>query len=186
MNINSKKSIQKEIANPIATAKKHWVVYILPVLLIISGTFLLNADSMMARVAGGVIVLAALIRIIQVSNTRWHLTENNLFIQSGVFRKKYEQVPVFDLYKSDASSTKIGKALNFGSITARRRSDHCTGLRHSIVANPKQFSSHIESVVRKSPAHELNKIYGLKEKCVISENEYNIMRLGFITREHLS
>lgn len=183
----SKKAFKENYGNPIATAKKHWVVYILPLLLIACGTALLYMSELLPKILGTVMIIGGVIRIVQIAAVKWHLTEEHLFIESGMGkRKKFQQVPVYDIYRSSASTNRVGKVFNFGTITAKRRSEHCTGLRHSIISNPKQFHSHIHSLVQKSPAKDLNHIYELKEKGIISESEYNLMKLGYVTKHHLS
>jgi hypothetical protein len=183
----SKKSFKKDYGTPIATAKKHWVVYILPLLLIASGIALLGSNEISIKVTGGILILGSLLRAIQIAGEKWHLTKDHLFIERGMGPKKtYQKVPVTDLYRSSTSTNKIGRALNFGSVTAKRRSDHCSGLRHSIISNPKQFHLHINALVQNSPAKDLNKFYELKEHGIITDNEYNIIKLGYITNHHLS
>ena len=183
----SKKSFKKDLGTPITTAKKHWVAYILPLLLTASGIALLSTNEGLLKVTGGILLLGSVIRMIQIGSEKWHLTEEHLFIERGIGPKKtYQKVPVTDLYKSSTSTNKIGRKLNFGSVTAKRRSDHCTGLRHSIISNPKQFHLHISTVVQNSSAKDLNKFYELKEHGIITENEYDIIKLGYITKHHLS
>jgi hypothetical protein len=187
MKTYSKKSFRENFGTPIATAKKHWVVYLLPLILIAAGVSLLYMSEILPKVLGTIMILGGAFRMIQIASVKWHLTEDHLFIESGIGRgKKYQQVPVYDIYKSSTSTTKVGRVFNFGTVVAKRRSEHCTGLRHSIVSNPKQFHSHIHTLVQKSPAKDLNQIYELREKGLISESEYNVMKLGYITQHHLS
>ena len=184
----SKKKRSKKNIQPVATAKKHWIVYILPSAFVIAGIVLLNGEQMFFRAAGLLVILFGFYRILSKANEKWHLTESHLIIEDGIlpWSKKYQEVSVHDIYKTDSEAHPRLKRFKVGKVKARRRADDCSGLHHSYIANPEQFSNQLQLMVQKLPSNNLNTLYELKEKGAISEHEYNLIRLGHITQQHLS
>lgn len=179
----SKKNYQ-----PIAIAKKHWIIYILPFLFIIAGIVFLNNDQLFFKIAGSAAVFAGLFYSLRKANEKWLLTEEHLVIQKGILPafRKYQEVPVHEIYKTYTETGKLGRFVNLASINTRRRADNCTGLRHSNIANADEFTNELQLMVQKLPSHGLNQVYELKEKGAISESEYNLIKLGHVTRQYLS
>lgn len=181
---SSKKKIQ-----PVATARKHWIVYILPTAFVIAGIILLNGEQVFFKGAGLLIMLFGFYRILAKANEKWHITDEHLVMEEGIlpWSKKYQEVPVHDIYKTHAEAhPKLKRYFNVGNVKTRRRADDCSGLHHSFIAAPDEFTSHLQLMVQKLPSNNLNTLYELKEKGAISEHEYNLMKLGHVTQQHLS
>lgn len=182
----NKKTNKKQ--TPLATAKKHWIVYVLPSLFVLAGLILLNNQAAAFKGAGLLVVLLGFSLILKKANEKWHLTDNHLIIEKGVlpWAKKYMEVPVADIYKTDFTPGKLSRFFKLGNINTRRRSEECTGFSSAFIANPDRFSGHVQLLVQKQPEHSLNQLFELKEKGMISEHEFNIIKLGHVTSRHLS
>ncbi|WP_423148435.1 hypothetical protein [Rubrolithibacter danxiaensis] len=188
MRTYNKKSKRQASTTPLVTAKKHWIVYVLPLLFTFSGFVFLSQGSIFAKVTGLVIIFFSLRYILRKASVKLHLTHDHLFIETGVLPwfKKYYEIPLFDVYKTSASINRIGRFLNNGTVSARNREDHTDIVSHINIANPQDFANQVNMLVQKLPVHDLNKLYELKERGAISEHEYNIMKLGFITHKYLA
>ncbi len=185
--MKKKKNLKKDY-RPVVTAKKHWIVYIFPTLFVIAGLILLNGEQPF-KLAGLAVTLFGFYQILSKASEKWHLTDQHLIIEKGILPglKKQHEISVQDIYKTHSNKTKLSKYFgDLGHITTRRRSDDCTGLNHSNIANPELFSRELQLRVQKLPSHNLNQVYELKEKGAISEKEYNLIKLGYVTQQHLS
>ncbi|WP_207425415.1 hypothetical protein [Pedobacter sp. SYSU D00535] len=183
------KKSSKKTYQPVITAKKHWIVYLLPSLLVAAGVILVLNDAVAAKVAGAVALVLGFYQILKKSNEKWHLTDEHLVMEKGVlpWAKEFQEVSVTEIYKTHTHPhPKLKKFLNVGHVRTQRRADDCTGFHHSYIANPQEFSSQLQAMVHKSPASNLNTLYELKEKGAISEKEYNLIKLGHVTQQFLS
>ncbi|PWG79814.1 hypothetical protein [Pararcticibacter amylolyticus] len=185
---------------PIATAKKHWIVYVVPSLLVFSGAILLSNGTVSLKTLGAALALAGVGLAVKRANEKWHLTENHLVMETGILPwfKNYIEVPVKDIYKTDFNTVKIDYKTSFrkiglkrhfnsiGNISTKRRDMQCRGFSASYIAHPEIFTRKMQLHVQKQPEHSLNQLFELKEKGAISEHEFNIMKLGHITKIHLS
>lgn len=189
MKKDKKKKAKKQNHQPVVTAKKHWIVYVVPTLIVCAGIVLFNNDTTFFKAAGFAVMLFGFYQILSKANEKWHLTDHHLVIEKGIlpWAKKYEEVSVQDIYKTNTNNTRLSKYFsNLGHLNTRRRADDCSGFSHSNIADPELFSKALELRVQSLPSHSLNQVYELKEKGAISEKEYNLIRLGHITQQHLS
>jgi hypothetical protein len=185
----TKQKTTKRDLKPVITAKKHWIVYVLPTVLVVAGLVLATGEETVMKAAGAAISLFGLVLILKRATEKWHLTDRHLVIEEGImpWAKKYHEVSVHDIYKTHTDANpRLKKLFNVGNVTARRRADNCLGFKHSFVANPEEFSNKLQTIVQKLPSNDLNTLYELKEKGAISESQYNVMKLGYITHQHLS
>lgn len=185
----AKQKSPKKDLKPLITAKKHWIVYVLPAVLVMAGLVLAIGEQPLFKAAGASLSLFGLFLILKRATEKWHLTDQHLIMEEGImpWTKKYHEVSVHDIYKTQTDSTpRLKKLFNVGSVKARRRADNCLGFKHSFVANPEEFSNKLQTIVQKLPSNDLNTLYELKEKGAISETQYNVMKLGYVTHQHLS
>lgn len=185
----TKQKAPKKDLRPVMTAKKHWIVYVLPAALVIAGLVLVLGEQPLFKAAGASLSLSGLFLVLKRGTEKWHLTEQHLIIEEGImpWAKNYHEVSVYDIYKTQTDANpRLKKLFNVGTVKARRRADNCLGFKHSFVANPEEFSNKLQTIVQKLPSNNLNTLYELKEKGVISESQYNVMKLGHITHQHLS
>ncbi|HEY1025068.1 MAG TPA: hypothetical protein VGE26_07885 [Sphingobacteriaceae bacterium] len=171
----------------IAYAKKHWIVYLFPVVFLAAGLYFITQDDTNSRLIGAVIALPALLRIVQASMVKWYLTPEYVVVQKGwPWSKKYEHIPVFELYKTDADNGKFSKFFNLGTLSAKGRENYTDQVKHINISNATAFSNEVTRVVQSSPAHPLNNAFELKEKGAISKEEYDLMKLGVMTHRYLA
>ncbi|MFD2164175.1 hypothetical protein ACFSJU_17330 [Paradesertivirga mongoliensis] len=185
----TKQKAPKKDLRPVMTAKKHWIVYILPAAVVIAGLALVTGEHPIFKAAGAGLSLFGLVLILKRATEKWHLTDQHLIIEEGImpWAKNYHEVSVHDIYKTQTDANpRLKKLFNVGTVKARRRADNCLGFKHSFVANPEEFSDKLQTIVQKLPSNNLNTLYELKEKGAISETQYNVMKLGHITHQHLS
>ncbi|WP_207533079.1 hypothetical protein [Desertivirga arenae] len=185
----SKKQEKAEVRRPepTITAQKHWIVYSAPAGLIAAGLILFLQDDTTFKIFGGVIAAAGLIWAISKANEKWHLTDQHLVMEKGVFSKKKHEISVHDIYQASAEHHKLSKYFRMGNVRTRRRADECSGFNHSFITNHEEFSKAIEHRVKKhATAHSLNQVYELKEKGAISSKEYDLIKLGHVTQQFLS
>ena len=188
MSTTKLKSPKKDL-KPVMTAKKHWIVYVLPTVFVIAGLVIVTGEQSLVKAAGASLSLSGLFLILKRATQKWHLTDQHLIIEEGImpWAKKYHEVSVHDIYKTQTEAhPRLKKLFNVGNVKARRRADSCLGLKHSFVANPEEFSNKLQTIVQKLPSNNLNTLYELKEKGAISETQYNVMKLGYVTHQHLS
>lgn len=185
----AKPQSSKKDLKPVMTAKKHWIVYILPTVFVLAGLVLVLGDQPLLKAAGAAVSLFGLFLIMKKATEKWHITDQHLIMEEGLmpWAKKYHEVSVQDIYKTQTNANpRLNRLFNVGNVKARRRADNCLGFTHSFMANPEEFSSKLQMMVQKLPSNNLNTLYELKEKGAISEAQYNVMKLGHVTHQHLS
>lgn len=184
----NKKATQAKHARPVITAKKHWIVYLFPLSVIAAGIALFLMPQLIAKIISAALLLMGFILLIKKLSFKWHVTTEHIFVESGFgfTRKKYQQMPVFDVYKSSASVNTIGRILNFGTITTTQRENGDSMISHTNISNAKEISEYLNRYVKTLPTHPLNQVYELKEKGIISEQEYNLVKMGHITKQYLA
>lgn len=187
MKVHSKKTFKAKKITLLTTAGKHPIVYIVPLIFTLAGIFLIGFEELSFKGAGLLLALAGIYHILKKASVKWHLTPDHLYIETGVWpwSKSFTEIPVYDIYKSSTKIDFLGRVFNIGTVKAKRRFDDCSGFSHSNIANPEEFTKHLELLVQKLPSHGLNNLYELREKGMISEHEYNIVRLGHITKQFL-
>lgn len=170
----------------IAYAKKHWIVYFFPILFLAAAIYFMAQDDFNTRLIGAAIGIPALLRIIQVSMVKWFLTSEYVVIQKGwPWSKKYQHIPVFELYKTEADKGKFSRFFNLATLSARGRESYTEPLTHINISNATAFTDEVARVIQSSPAHPLNNAFELKERGAISKEEYELMKLGVMTQRYL-
>ncbi len=188
MKVHSRKTFKAKNTKPLlVTAKKHWIVYIIPLLFTVAGITLIGFEEITFKSSGFLLTGLSVYHILKKASVRWHLTNDHVYIETGAWpwSKSYTEIPVYDIYKSSANVHFFGKVLNIGTIKAERRVENCPGFIHYNISNPEEFTKHLNLLVKKLSAHNLNNLYELREKGMISEHEYNIIKLGYITKQYL-
>jgi len=180
-----KTTIKEETQSAIAFARKHWIVYIIPVLFLGAGFYFLAQTEITGRILGLLLAITAILRIVQVTTVKWYLTQDVLIVREGwPWAKKYHSIPVFDLYQSTAAPGKFSRLFDTSTLSAKGR-ELPRSVQHINITDAKSFCEQVDKVVKKSPAHSLNNAFALKEKGALSEAEYELMKLGVITQKYL-
>jgi membrane protein YdbS with pleckstrin-like domain len=182
--MNRRKSNLVE-SQAIAHAKKHWIVYVVPVLFLAAGFYFLTQPLMMTRILGMILALIAVLRIVQVSMVKWYLTPQHLIVRQGwPWAKEYKELPVFELYHSKAAPGKFNRFFNTYTLSAKTR-ETADSVSHLNITNANDFCREVDLLISKSKAQPLNNALALKEKGAITASEYEMVRLGVLTQKYL-
>ncbi len=185
MHVMNRKSVLEETQSALAYARKHWIVYVIPVLSLGAGFYFLAQSESISRFTGLILALSAVLRIVQVSMVKWYITPQHLIVRQGwPWAKQYKQLPVFDLYHSTAVPGKFSRFLNTATLSAGTR-ETSDSVSHLNITDAGDFCRQVYAVIEKSEAQPLNNALALKEKGALSAAEYEMIRLGVLTRKHL-
>ncbi|MDB5013122.1 MAG: Short C-terminal protein [Daejeonella sp.] len=172
-------------ATVLSTARKHWIVYLFPVIFIVVGLLLLSLEQFSQHLLAAFFILGSLIRIVQVSTVKWVLTPEHLFVREGwPWAKQYQQIPVFDLYKIEDQKGKFSRFLNVSTLTTADR-EFAKAVSHINISNASEFTHEVTKVLNKTNVSTLNKAMDLKEQGALTAEEYDLLKLGVMTQRHL-
>ncbi|MDB5119198.1 MAG: Short C-terminal protein [Sphingobacteriales bacterium] len=172
-------------ATVISTAKKHWIVYLFPIVFTVAGLLLLSFEQFSYHLLGAFFIFGSLIRIVQVSTVKWVLTPEYLFVREGwPWAKEYQQIAVYDLYKIDNQKGKFSRFFNVATLTTADR-EFEKAVSHINISNASEFTHEVTKVLNKTNVSTLNKAMDLKEQGALTPEEYNLLKLGVMTQRHL-
>lgn len=127
------------------TAKKHWISFVLPVIMIIIGSlgviFISFGMGIVKVIGFGLlyILYKGIVAILISLNTKVYLTETHLTISQGVFGKTITDIPLNKLEGIYLTQNLFGKILNFGSLLVSTG-----GVNQSyVIKNPMELRSKI-------------------------------------------
>ena len=126
---------QTRLPEPTITAKKHWIIYTAPAVLIAGGLILFGQADTALKGFGAVLAVAGLIWAISKANEKWHLTDQHLVMEKGLFSKQKHEIAVQDIYKASSEQHKLNKYFRMGHVRTRRRADDCSGFSHTFITN---------------------------------------------------
>lgn len=127
------------------TAKKHWISFVLPVIMIIIGSlgviFISFGMGIVKVIGFGLlyILYKGIVAILISLNTKVYLTETHLTISQGIFGKTITDIPLNKLEGIYLTQNLFGKILNFGSLLVSTG-----GVNQSyVIKNPMELRSKI-------------------------------------------
>lgn len=130
--------------------KKHWVVYIKPVIIFILALFFIYISfgiktrwfSIVVLIFGVIIAVKKILKLVYLSSVTWIFNGNELWVVRGIFpwNKTQIQIPIFDLYDSIVYSNFLGHYLNFGHIRIRRTEGVTSQIQETYLAKAVNFS----------------------------------------------
>lgn len=189
----------------VVESKKHWVAYILPVilLLIFGVPFLIGVlagfydpkNFIMLMIPLPVVFLS-IFAIINNQSISWTLTEEELIIKSGFlpWKKMYYLIPVEDIYEAYYSTGFLATIFGFGDLSIRRTEGSTTGFTFRTMNKHKEISGEINSRVRgykklkynqpsvslltkgNSVIDELSQMAALKKEGLLTPEEFQQMK----------
>lgn len=183
--MNNRSAIIEKAESASIYARKHMIVYIFPVLFLIAGCYLLTQSDVLVKGLALVFISGAILRISQVAMVKWYLTPEYLIVRNGwPWAKKFQQISVFDLYESNAAPGKFSKFFGTATLTAKTREG--SGAISTInITNAEEFCRQVSTVVKQSSAQPLNSALALKDRGMLTEKEYEVIKLGVFTQKYL-
>lgn len=189
--------------------KKHWFIYVVPILLVLLGLFLFMMElslttkwlSILLKITSIFLVFRQLYKIANINSVSWKLTSTELVVVRGVlpWRKQYLNIPILDIYESLTSSGMVGHFLNFGTIFVRRTEGVTSQISESGMFDVNNFSARLNTYVLNyklsqhivpsantastDVSEELNKLIDLRNKGEITVDEYEILKQQLINRK---
>lgn len=180
--------------------KKNWSAYLIPGILILLGLTFLKQNTFF-MIIGILLIVYNAIRVISLMKVKWTLSEGNVFIEGGFlpWAKTEFQVPVFDIYECIYNTNLFSHIVKSGNLNLRRTEGVTSQLTVTSMTNAKEFSAQVNSMVHTykgkknnvyvnnstpstSASEEIVKINDLKNKGLISESEYQIMKSKIINQ----
>lgn len=176
-------------------AKKHWVSYVIPALVVLVGLSFTNGGASSLFFAF-LLMLGGVIRIMQVNSVKWTFTGELLIVQKGIlpWTRTYLEIPVFDIYESLMNFGMLGHFLKYGNITIRRTEGITSKISEAALVNANELSMKINTAVRqfkmgkngivtpspvpagKSVAEELKHLAELKASGNLTQEEYDVLK----------
>ena len=190
--------------NVILVIRPHWLILVWPVILTVIGVILGIIINHYGYVYGYLIPFALicylLYKIIQRNNNLWAVTNLRIIDEDGVFSVNSKESPLDKINNVTYNQSLWGRIFNYGNVqiqTAaeigattyymvekpKKLKDTITTMqeeykRSQILSQAKEFASAISSGSQKQSrsdiAAELEKLFELKQKGIISEEEFNI------------
>jgi hypothetical protein len=190
-----RQSHDRTVDTILATSKKHWATYIVPLFALILGLLFLIFKSYLF---GIVLATFGIIKILSNKSTSWTLTNEDLVIKSGFmpWRKTSFEIPKEDIYEAFYSKSMFGSIFGFGNLAIRRTEGTTSSFSCSGMTEAKEIMGSINSLVReikKNPktntinftnnislADEIQKLVELKNQGILNEDEFNMQKQRLI------
>ncbi|MCE7042796.1 SHOCT domain-containing protein [Dyadobacter sp. CY312] len=183
------------------TAKKHWLTFILPGIIVLMGILMLGSSTVW-KVLGAVLILFNVIKLISLGSVRWTLSPAGLYVTRGIlpWTKIQMQIPIFDIYESLVSFGMFGHFLGYGHISIRRTEGVTSVIGETSMTGAKEFSGQINQLVQDykmrkntlivnqayaspSISQQLKHLADLKNSGELTQDEYDTMKSRLINSE---
>ncbi|MBC8486866.1 MAG: PH domain-containing protein [Bacteroidetes bacterium] len=187
------KTSLKKSEKIILISKQHWFVLILPIfytLLIYFLSYIVLNYLTHSNVDNNILKIIILIffcvywvyKYIERSQNLWCVTNQRIISEHGVFTNYSKECPVNKINNISYKQQFIGHIFNYGHVQIQTAS--VIGLlKHKYVKNPQNLKNTITDVIEKydkvstsnsnNIADEIEKLFKLKEKGIITEEEFN-------------
>ncbi len=194
----------KKDENVVLVIRPHWLTLVWPVILTIIGVILGIIIDHYGYVYGYIIPFVLmcnlLYKIVQRNNNLWAVTNLRIIDEDGVFSVNSKESPLDKINNVTYNQSLWGRIFDYGNVqiqTAaeigattyymvekpKKLKDTITTMQEEykksqILSQAKEFASAISSGSQKQSksdiAAELEKLFELKQKGIISEEEFNI------------
>jgi uncharacterized membrane protein YdbT with pleckstrin-like domain len=194
----------KKDENVVLVIRPHWLLLVWPVILTVIGVILGIIIDHYGYVYGYIIPFVLICnlwyKIIQRQNNLWAVTNLRIIDEDGVFSNNSKESPLDKINNVTYNQSVWGRIFDYGNVqiqTAaeigattyymvekpKKLKDTITTMqeeykRSQILSQAKEFASAISSGSQKQSGRnisaELEKLYELKQKGIISEEEFNI------------
>ena len=186
--------------NVVLVIKPHWLTLVWPVILSVTGVIAGIYLGGYGYIIPLVLICYLLYKIIQRNNNLWAVTNLRIIDEDGVFSINSKESPLDKINNVTYNQSLWGRIFNYGNVqiqTAaeigattyymvekpKKLKDTITTMqeeykRSQILFQAKEYASAISSGSQKQSgsdiAAQLEKLFELKQKGVISEEEFNI------------
>ena len=190
----------KKDENVVLVIRPHWLLLAWPVILTVAGVILGIYLGGYGYIIPLLLMCYLLFKIIQRNNNLWAVTNLRIIDEDGVFSINSKESPLDKINNVTYNQSIWGRIFDFGNVqiqTAaeigsttyymvekpKKLKDTITTMqeeykRSQILSQAQEFASAISSGPQKQSGRdisaELEKLYELKQKGVISEEEFNI------------
>ena len=187
----------KQNENLVLVIKPHWFLIVWPVILTVMGVVLGIYLGDYGYIIPFVLICYLLYKIIQRNNNIWAVTNLRIIDEFGVFSLNSKESPLDKINNVTYNQSIWGRIFGYGNVqiqTAaeigsttyymvehpKKLKDTITLMqeeykRSQIFSQAKEFASAISQKPSRSDiATELEKLYDLKQKGILSEEEFNI------------
>lgn len=194
----------KKDENVALVIRPHWLLLVWPVILtvigVILGIIINHYGYAYGYIISFILICNLLYKIIQRNNNLWAVTNLRIIDEDGVFSNNSKESPLDKINNVTYNQSLWGRMFNYGNVqiqTAaeigattyymvekpKKLKDTITTMqeeykRSQILSQAKEFASAISSGSQKQTgrdiAAELEKLYELKQKGVLSEEEFNL------------
>jgi uncharacterized membrane protein YdbT with pleckstrin-like domain len=179
-------------------SRKHWILYVLPVIMILLGLFMLLIRMNSFTLLGIVLLFSSIMYILRVRSVHWIFNEEELIIKKGFlpWNKSNIEIPVEDIYEAFSSGGFWAMVFRFGDLNIRRTEGNTSGFKETVMSNHKFLIESINTKIRAikkqkiskndnsdkiiSVSDELLKLSVLKDKGVLTEEEFLIQKQKII------
>lgn len=185
------------------TIKKHWLVYIRPVAVLLLALFVIYMSFgfttewiFITLLSFGIIIaLSQIMSVLYLASVRWTFNGSELVVSNGVlpWKKSRIQIPIFDIYDSSVTNAFWGHYLHFGHIAIRRTEGVTSHISERFLRNAVEFSATVNQYVQdykkkqnanpntgKDITLELERLSYLKSIGSLTEEEYETLKKRLI------
>jgi uncharacterized membrane protein YdbT with pleckstrin-like domain len=178
--------------------KPHWLTLIVPCLIMLMGSIIGFAIGSYGLILPLVVVCYFIYKIIQRNNNIWAVTNLRVIDEYGVFSNNTKESPLDKINNVTYNQSFWGKIFVYGNVQIQTAAEIGT-TTYFAVENPKKLKDTItnmqeeykESQIKRQAAElasaivggrqndkidvasELEKLYNLKQKGILTEEEYN-------------
>jgi uncharacterized membrane protein YdbT with pleckstrin-like domain len=190
----------KKDENVVLVIRPHWLILVWPVILTVAGVILGIYLGGYGYIIPLVLTCYLLVKIIQRQNNLWVVTNLRIIDEDGLFSVNSKESPLDKINNVTYNQSLWGRIFDYGNVqiqTAaeigsttyytvekpKKLKDTITTMqeeykRSQILSQAKEFASAISSGSPKQSkndiAAELEKLYELKQKGILSEEEFNL------------
>jgi len=190
----------KKDENVVLVIRPHWLLLVWPVILTVIGLMLGIYLGGYGYIIPLVLICYLLYKIIQRNNNLWAVTNLRIIDEDGVFSVNSKESPLDKINNVTYNQSLWGRMFDFGNVQIQtaaeigsttnymvekpnKLKDTITTMqeeykRSQISSQAKEFASAISSGSQKQSksdiASELEKLFELKQKGILSEEEFNM------------
>lgn len=175
---------------PVIISRKHWITFILPAALLLTGCLLVVFTSHALRYSGILCLLSGLYKLYGNLTVKWQLLPNELQISSSTFLWKIKKtnIPLCAVCNISATS---GVFLRYATLTLQQVSTERPVITASGMTNSSTFCKQVNeaSLLHKNQAacrqhigKELTRILELKKQGLLSPDEFEKMRARILNQ----
>ncbi|MBP7506182.1 MAG: PH domain-containing protein [Prolixibacteraceae bacterium] len=181
----------------------HWFTMVLPILITgvgVVGGIMLSSINPLFLILAVIVILYFLFKVVQRSNNIWVVTNLRVIDEEGVLTSKSKESPLDKINNINYRQTFWGKIFGYGDVEIQTAAE-IGATTYRMVTSPKRLKDTItqmqeeykDSIIKRQAEQmaramvdtnqerinvpdELEKLYELMKKGVITEEEYNLRK----------